>query len=92
VSHGSDLESSACRVCEGGKCRGCKQLLRSFRLAVRRGMVQSGFAREMKVVGPVVSGERIIEGGLPPDKGAESLLMSTSRAVQAERPRERGGK
>lgn len=84
-AHGSELDESACRKCEGGKCRACKTLLRMFRMAVRRGMAQPGFARAMLATGEVTSGERIVEGGLPLAQEAESLLMRTARAIQGER-------
>jgi len=56
-----------------------------FRLAVRRGLAQPGFAKRLLDVGQVESGERVLEGGLPPLREVESLLMRVSRAVQAER-------
>jgi len=55
--HGSKLEASACKRCDGGQCESCKQVLRCFRLAVRRGLVQPRFAEAMKAVGLVVEGE-----------------------------------
>lgn len=75
----------ACVKCSGGHCDRCKQLARVFRLAVRRAVLQPGFAAALKQVGEVREGRRIMEGGLPEDVAVESLLMSVSRAVQAER-------
>jgi len=83
--HGSKLEASACKRCDGGQCESCKQVLRCFRLAVRRGLVQPRFAEAMKAVGLVVEGERVMEGGLEASEGTERLLMSTARRVQGER-------
>lgn len=77
--------TGACPRCTDGTCKQCKQLLRCFRLAVRRAMLQPGFAARMRAVGQEESGGRVMAGGLPADIGAERVLMSVARAVQAER-------
>lgn len=90
-AHGSKLESSACPRCDDGSCKQCRQVLRVFRLAVRRGVSQPGFARKMLSAGDVVSGARVMEGGLPVKVTTESLLFRVARAVQAERKAENAG-